>query len=137
MAFIEVEDYETAINENVLDAITETDDELVNKASRAAIELMKGYLNSRYDVVSIFNETGDNRNPVVLMYGIDIALYNLHSRINPRKIPAFRAERYKTAKEWFMDVSEGIINPPDLPVPESGDKDYFHFGSNPRRENHI
>lgn len=137
MAFIEKADYDTAISDNILDAITEADDDLISKANRMAIELMKGYLNNKYDVVSIFNETGDSRNPVVLMYGIDIALYNLHARINPRKIPTFRAERYKIAKEWFMDVSEGIINPPDLPVPESGDKDYFHFGSNPRRENHI
>ncbi len=137
MAFILKTDYGTAIQDNVLDAIVESDDDLIVTANKAAVELMKGYLNNRYDVVAIFSETGDARHPVVLMYGIDIALYDLHRRINPRKIPAFRSERYKIAKEWLMDISEGIINPPDLPVPDSGDKDYFRFGSNPKRVNHI
>lgn len=136
MAFIEKSDFGTAIKDNILDAITEADDTLIDKAVTAAIELMKGYLNNRYDVTAIFSVTGDDRNPVLLMYGIDIALYDLHRRINFRKVPEFRTERYKTAKEWFMDVSDQTINP-DLPVPETGDKDYIRFGSNTRRENHI
>jgi len=136
MAFIEKTDFDQAIRDNILDDITESDDALITKACRASVDLMKGYLNARYDTAVIFSQTGDNRNPVVLMYGIDIALYDLHRLINPRKIPAFRTERYKAAKEWLMDVSESIINP-DLPVPDSGDKEYILYGSNPKRENHI
>lgn len=37
---------------------------------------------------------GDNRNQQIVMYLIDITLYHLHSRINPRNIPDLRKERY-------------------------------------------
>lgn len=137
MAFISKADYGDAIRDNILDDIVESDDTLIDKASKAAISLMKGDLNARYDTTAIFNETGDNRHPVVLMYAIDIALYNLHRLINPRKVPAFRHDRFKIAKEWLMDVRENLTNPPDLPLAANGEKDYMRFGSNPKRDNHI
>lgn len=136
MAFINKVDYGTAIENNILDDITESDDSLISVANNAAIEMMKGYLSSRFDVAAIFSKTGDDRNPVVLMYAIDIALYDLHRRINPRKVPVHRSERYKSAKEWLIDISSGIVNP-DLPVPQSGNKEYILFGSNTKRSNHI
>ena len=37
---------------------------------------------------------GDNRNSQVVMYLIDMTLYHLHSRINPRNIPELRLIRY-------------------------------------------
>lgn len=137
MAFLEKTDFGTAIQENILDEIVEFDDTLIDTAIRSAVAFIKGYLNSRYDTAAIFAETGTGRNPIILMYAIDIALHDLHARINPRKIPDHRKERYKAAKEWLMDVSEAIINPPDLPVPTAGEKDYIRTGSNPKRDNHI
>ncbi len=135
--FIEKSDYLLYINTNILDDITEVNDELVDNASRTAISLVKGYLNARYDVNAIFNATGSQRHATILEKCIDMALFTLHARINPRKIPELRRERNKEAKEWLIDVSESIINPPDLPVLSNGQKDYIDFGSNPRRENRI
>lgn len=37
---------------------------------------------------------GDNRNPLIVSDLIDVTLYHLHSRINPRNIPELRKERY-------------------------------------------
>lgn len=37
---------------------------------------------------------GDNRNQQIVMYLLDITLYHLHSRINPRNVPDLRKERY-------------------------------------------
>src|ERR1019366_8183487 len=131
--FILKTDYGDAIRTNILDDIVEADDTLIDKASKSSISLMKGYLNARYDTNAIFNATDDARHPNVLEFGVDIALYDLHRRINPRKVPAIRAERYKVAKEWLMDVSEGVINPPDLPLAANGAKDYINLGSNTKR----
>lgn len=39
-------------------------------------------------------EQGDNRNQQIVMYLLDITLYHLHSRINPRNVPDLRKERY-------------------------------------------
>jgi phage gp36-like protein len=137
MAFLVKADFNTAIQENILDEIVEFDDTLIDVVIRSTVAFIQGYLNSRYDTAAIFAETGADRNPIILMYAIDIALHDLHARINPRKIPDHRKERYKAAKEWLMDVSEAVINPPDLPVPAEGEKDYIRFGSNTKRDNHI
>lgn len=137
MAFILQTDFDEAIKDNILDDIVESDTTLIDKAIAESINYMKGYLNNRYDVVAIFAATGTNRDETILTHGINIALYRLHRLINPRKIPAFRKEAYDDAKEWFKDVNEGIINPPNLPKPITGEKDYILYASNPKRTNHI
>lgn len=60
---------------------------------------------------------------------IDITLYHLHSRINPRNIPDLRKDRYDGNRDaqtlgaigWLKQVAAGKINA-DLPniVPEQG-----------------
>jgi hypothetical protein len=137
MPFIEKADFDAAIRDNILDDITEADDTLIDKAIAESISYMKGYLNNRYDVVEIFNKTGNLRDETILNHGINIALYNLHRLINPRKMPAFRGELRNDAKEWLMDVNKGIINTPTLPVPVTGEKDYILYGSNTKRSNQI
>jgi hypothetical protein len=137
MAFIDKTDYGTAIKTNILDDITETDNNLLDIAESQAISFMKGYLNNRYDVVEIFNKTGANRHPVILKFAIDIAIYYLHNRINPRKTPKNRVKAYSDAKEWLEAVCELMINPPDLPAVTVGNRDYVQYGSNPKRTNHL
>lgn len=66
---------------------------------------------------------GDNRNQQIVLYLIDITLYHLHSRINPRNIPDLRKERYNGndpmdrggAIGWLKSVAHGNIQA-DLPV---------------------
>jgi hypothetical protein len=65
---------------------------------------------------------GDNRNEQLKACLIDIALYHLHSRINPRNIPELRKERYDGnspeqkggAIGWLKNVAHGLVNA-DLP----------------------
>lgn len=137
MAFITKTDYEDSIKENVLDDITESDDNKLDVATSRAVEEAKGYLNARYDITEIFNKTDTDRNPIIVMYVIDMALYHLHSLINMNKIPKARKERYEKATEWFRMVNEGDINPPDLPLPTDGTKEYVLFGGNTKRSNQI
>jgi hypothetical protein len=72
---------------------------------------------------------GDNRNQQIVMYLVDITLYHLHSRINPRQIPDLRKERYDGnnpqqnggAIAWLKRVAAGDLTA-DLPniIPQSG-----------------
>jgi hypothetical protein len=64
---------------------------------------------------------GDNRNPQLVNYCIDIALYHIHSRIAPRNIPELRVVRYTQAIEWLQMAGQGKITA-DLPLiqPRSG-----------------
>lgn len=72
---------------------------------------------------------GDNRNQQIVLFLIDITLYHLHSRINPRNIPDLRKERYNGnsptdsggALGWLKSVASAKVNA-DLPeiAPEQG-----------------
>jgi len=72
---------------------------------------------------------GDNRNQQIILYLLDITLYHLHSRINPRNIPDLRKERYDGnnatqnggAIAWLKRVASGDITA-DLPqiMPQQG-----------------
>lgn len=65
---------------------------------------------------------GDNRNQQVVLFLLDITLYHLHSRINPRNVPDLRKERYNGnsptdsggAIGWLKSVAHGNVNA-DLP----------------------
>jgi hypothetical protein len=72
---------------------------------------------------------GDNRNQQIVLFLIDITLYHLHSRINPRNVPDLRKERYNGnsssdsggAIGWCKSVAKGNVMA-DLPeyAPEQG-----------------
>jgi phage gp36-like protein len=138
MAFIIKEDYESVINENVLDDITEIDDDKLEACQKRAIAFIDGYLNNRYDTNAIFSKTGAERNAVILGLAIDITLYYLHRIVNWRNAPAARVNAYNEAKDWLEKVNALQINPSGLPVVAGDtDRDYIQTGSNPKRSNHI
>ena len=60
---------------------------------------------------------GDTRNPLIKMHLVDITLYHLHSRINPRNIPDFRIARRDDCINWLKMVAGGKISV-NLPVLE-------------------
>jgi len=75
-----------------------------------------------------FDQT-DDRNPKLVEVVVDIVLYNLHSRINPKSVPTHRRIRYDGddpkqqggALGWLKMVQKGTIEP-SLPaiVDENG-----------------
>jgi hypothetical protein len=136
MAFLDKNDLIEGIDENILDDITQFDDNKLVKAITWAVDQVKGYLKARYDIDAIFAATGDDRSEVVLECCKDFAIWRLHKLINPRKIPKFRKENYETSKEDLQDVQALLINW-DLPVPVTDDKNYFKGGGLPKRENYI
>lgn len=87
---------------------------------------------SLYSVTGFYPENttywtqGDNRNQEIIQYLIDIVLYNIHCRINPRNVPDLRKERFdgNTAAQiggaigWLKNVASGKVFvdiPPILP----------------------
>ena len=65
---------------------------------------------------------GDNRNQLIVTYLLDITLFHLHSRINPRNIPELRMVRYDGNSQnqtggaigWLRRVASGDVNA-DIP----------------------
>ena len=60
---------------------------------------------------------GDTRNQLVRMHLVDMTLYHLHSRINPRNIPEFRIARRDDCINWLKMVAAGKLTTA-LPVIE-------------------
>lgn len=66
---------------------------------------MRCYLSKRYDCDRIFSATGEERNQLVLMMVIDIAVYHIFCIHNPQKLSPMRKDRYERAVEWMKAVA--------------------------------
>lgn len=138
MIFLNIEDFKTQIQEDNLDQITSNDYSILYDAERKAIEEMQSYLALRYDVANIFNRTAAERNALIIMYCVDILLYHVHSRINPRKVPDLRGIRYEAAIAWLTKVAKGLLAP-NLPLLDKGKEETNTIGlsSTQKRRNRV
>jgi phage gp36-like protein len=138
--FIELTDYDASIHREILDALTREDDAIIEICEDRAVAEMRGYLSRRYDVNAIFSATGDNRNQLVLMMAIDIAIYHVFCIHNPQKLSQVRKDRYERAMEWLKQVAGediSIDGAPLLPAEERAANATFLIRSNPKRVNHY
>lgn len=137
--FIRLEDYDASIHRDILDALTREDNAVVEICEDRAIAEMRCYLSRRYDCDKIFAATGNERNQLVLMMAIDIAVYHVFCIHNPRNLSPTRKERYERAVEWLKAVAAGEISAdglPPLPEETRAAKSNFLVKSNRKRVNH-
>lgn len=136
--FLSLSDFRAAIKDDLLRQVlgiaqqpgaTLADSPELAQAVREAVAEMQSYLRTRYDVATLFALQGSARDPILVMYGVDIALYHLHCRIDPRKISDLRTDRYHNAMEWLKAVQAGKLIP-DLPThPDTAAPPTFTSGS--------
>jgi phage gp36-like protein len=135
--FIQQQDFTSHIREHRLDQVTNLEDEHIDNAEARAIGFIKSHISNRYDCEAIFEATGNDRDPVIMGYTIDIALYYLWRLVAPRKVPTYVKEAYDDAKEWLLGVQAGEITPDGLPTTTNEIAGTIKWGSNPKRSNHI
>ena len=138
--FITPEDYDASIHQEILDAVIRSDRQIVEICEDRAIAQMRGYLAPRYDCDRVFSAEGKERNQLVLMMALDIAIYHIFSIHNPRNMSQIRIDRYERAIEWLKSVRRGDITVDGLPEAEQEAKDaasQFRMRSNPKRVNHF
>ena len=138
--FIDLEDYDASIHREILDAITRTDDSLIEICEDRAIAEMRSYLSKRYDCDRIFSERSPKRNQLILMMAVDIAVYHLFCIHNPMKLSQMRKDRYERAVEWLKAAGKGDVSidgAPLLPAAQQAAHDSFIIRSNPKRNNHF
>jgi hypothetical protein len=83
---------------------------------------------------TVYWELTDVRNPIIVMYLVDIVLYHLHASIPGRNVPQLRIDRYNNVMSWLNGIAEGIIDA-DLPVKDDDTGSPFFFGSMTRQDN--
>lgn len=138
--FIQTCDYNASIHREILDTITREDEAVVEICEDRAIAEMRSYLSGRYDCNAIFSARGDDRNTLILMMAVDIAVYHIFSIHNPQKISQVRVDRYNRAVEWLKAVAAGKISIADAPLlPEDELKKNAPtlIHGNPKRDQHF
>ena len=133
--FIDLTDYDASIHAEILDALTRKDPSLVEICEDRAIAEARCYLSRRYDCAR-----GRQRNQLVLMMMIDIAIYHTFCIHNPYKLSPIRKERYERAVEWLKMIAAeelSIEGAPMLPEEERTGGAMFKITSNPRRVSHM
>lgn len=81
MAFITAEELETHLYKENIDTISREDETILTAAVDAAIEEAYGYLGA-YDRKKIFEATGGQRNPLLLIFVKDIAVWHFINLCN-------------------------------------------------------
>lgn len=94
--WVKTTDYETGDivtddNGYVYTAIADSTNQVLTKTAYWAPMINVATSNADYWTV------GDNRYPMFVELAMDMALYNLHARINPRNIPELRIDRNREA----------------------------------------
>lgn len=117
MSFITDTDYTLVATQKALEAISQVSSSIRTMAENEAIEEVSSYLRARYDVDEIFEQTGTDRNPQVVMYCCDVALYHMSANLPQRIGAEIREERYLKAIEWLEKVAKGEVSP-NLPKNE-------------------
>lgn len=95
-----------------------------------------------YSVVGHWpNETAywtfaDNRDASIVECLVDMTLYDVHAVINPRNVPALRADRYTKCRDWLKDIRDGKL---DMNLPDKGGQVGYRirFGSNEQNVNYY
>lgn len=138
--FLQKTDYNASIHAEILDSLIRSDESLIEICEDRAILEMTSELSGRYDCEKLFAARGDERNQLVMMMAMDIAIYHMFSIHNPQKISQIRIERYKRATEWIRAVRAGKTSIPGAPAANADDPNtitgnYF-MKSNPKRNNY-
>ena len=80
-----------------------------------------------------FFSVGDDRNQKLVQVTVDVFLYHLHTRLNPRNVPMHRKIRYDgdgdidkamSATKWLLMTQKGVITPDLTPtLDEDGEEE--------------
>ena len=138
--FVDIKDYDASVHREILDALVRDDETLVEICEDRAIAEMRGYLSKRYDCNAIFSAAGEERNQLILMMVIDIAVYHIFCIHNPQKLSQVRKDRYERVVEWMKAVANeeiSIDGAPLLPEEDRAKKSALMFKSNPKRINRL
>lgn len=142
MPYLTAEEISSHLYGEVVDEISRGDVSMMPTAISAAIEEARGYLTMLYDPVAIFAAEGADRNPILLLYVKDIAVWHYIQLSNPAVEMDLRLKRYEQAISWLGKAQSGKTNPslpqPAAPVNEQGQlTTAMKWGGNNRRNNYF
>lgn len=140
MLYVDETDFLQVIDQDDLDVLKTGGD--LNKSTIKAVEEVASYLAVDYDTDKIFDADAPIKSEIIGGHIVDIALYHLHARINPRQIPEIRVQRRDDAIKWLSSVADprsNITAPKALPKRDYGENkgSDISWGSRKKRQNYY
>jgi phage gp36-like protein len=134
MAYLTPTDYTLQIQDVNLQQIINSNVAIRENAELLAEAEARSYLIQKYNFDAEVLKVGTARDPQLLAYIIDIALYHLHSRIAPRNVPELRLTRYENAVAWLKMCAYGDVTPKlEVITPAQGNR--IRYGGNTKNTN--
>lgn len=107
---VKIEDFETHLYAEIIDVISRENNDLLDKAIKAAELEAKGYL-TRFNIEDLFAKVNEDRDAVLLMYLKDMAVWHFIPVANPNIDVDYREMRYKNAIKWLEKIQMGRVVP--------------------------
>ncbi len=116
--------------ENILNAISDKDNAIIDEVEEMAISEIKSYLYSKYDIDTIFSQVDNKRNPTIKRIVLDFMYCFLFERVASNEIPDSVVDRCEKNEALLMKFSKGELNP-NLPLldPELEASSMMRMGS--------
>jgi len=116
-AFLTADDVLSRIRDEHRNDIADSTESVELTCESMAIAKLKSYLNGRYDVAALFVAPGDPdpRDPLIVLHTLNVFVYLLYRRINPRKMPDEIRLDHEETLEWLDMVARGKVSP-DFPA---------------------
>lgn len=140
MLYVTEDDFLQVIDQGDLDLLKAGGD--LTKSTIKAVEEVASYLAVDYDIEAIFDADEPVKSEMLAGHVVDIALYHLHAKINPRQIPELRVQRRDDAVKWLREVADprtNITAPQKLPRKNYGERkgSDISWNSRNKRQNHY
>lgn len=97
------EDYDELVRPRTGDSLTAA--QIRDEAVETADEVIDSYIMSVVDTVPL-----DTPTKMITQCSVDIAIFNLHSRVQFDRIPEWVKDRYDACLAWLKDVQSGKAN---------------------------
>lgn len=136
--FITKDDLLTKIRFSDLTQIVGDDDQLINHSISFAIGEIKSYL-TKYDTKKLFSAINDSREPLLIAFAVDIAIYEIIALARPNIDTTDRRERRNRAIGYLQAVrDDNLPTGWDLaPITEQSDESPVVSKSTPPRGNYF
>lgn len=141
MKYITPEDIEDVIqNRLFIESIANNanDDSIMTNIESKAIDLVKSYISTKYDVSKIFSDT-PILNGILIQIISQIVAYRAVRRNAARKVPEDYIEVYKDAINMLAKIQSGAIKLENIPLKtiEEGNTSNLMYGNNRKEDYYI
>jgi hypothetical protein len=137
MSFLTKEELKTVSDINIVNKITNMDDEIVSEIIAESIDMMKSYLSRYYDADAIFAQEGAARKKSIVKNLKDIVIYEIYNRnrwgVEPAVERSYIEAVNRLEKLNTGEFGDSTLPPvPDAVDPGDGTEGDVRFGGNIR-----